>query len=243
MATSERQTDRKIPKPHEVLEMMRDLEGDVKIRTACLQKDINRKRNCEKKEDLEKECLALSDLIITLKEYKLIIEKYVMMIDIEKEVKMRDSHRERDSGIDSFHDNRLSEEQNEASGIQESCPPLSREEVCTTEDHRMLPDESLQEPLSVAAPTAKSQNTHAKNTEQIPTERDAKGTRNTNSQHRNMKHKRLHINQRDQWATGADLGRPSAMLIADGVVILDYVRTTLSLLHLPRGLEERTIVV
>ena len=49
-----------------------------------------------------------------------------------------------------------------------------------------------------------------KNTEQIPTERDAKGTRNTNSQHRNMKHKRLHINQRDQWATGADLGRPSA---------------------------------
>ncbi|KAK3087565.1 hypothetical protein FSP39_007609 [Pinctada imbricata] len=31
------------------------------------------------------------------------------------------------------------------------------------------------------------------------------------TQHRNIKHKRLHINQRDQWATGADLGRPSAL--------------------------------
>ena len=58
-----------------------------------------------------------------------------------------------------------------------------------------------------------------------------------------MKHKRLHINQRDQWATGADLGRPSATEIAEGVVILDYVRTTLPLFRLPRGLEERTIVV
>ncbi|KAK3102284.1 hypothetical protein FSP39_010204 [Pinctada imbricata] len=30
-----------------------------------------------------------------------------------------------------------------------------------------------------------------------------------------MKHKRPHINQRDQWATGADLGRPSATQVAD----------------------------
>ncbi|KAK3098231.1 hypothetical protein FSP39_017431 [Pinctada imbricata] len=36
----------------------------------------------------------------------------------------------------------------------------------------------------------------------IPTARDAKGTRNTKS-HRNIKHKLLHINQRDQWAVGA----------------------------------------
>ena len=42
------------------------------------------------------------------------------------------------------------------------------------------------------------------------------GTSNTTY---NIKHKRLHINQRDQWATGADLGRPSAKLIANGVVI------------------------
>ncbi|KAK3086628.1 hypothetical protein FSP39_021210 [Pinctada imbricata] len=83
----------------------------------------------------------------------------------------------------------------------------------------------------VAAPTAKSQNTHAKNTEQTPTERDTKGTRNTNSQHRNMKHKRLHIKQRDQWATGADLGRPSATQIADascfsGTFLLEVFQKT-----------------
>ncbi|KAK3093644.1 hypothetical protein FSP39_018346 [Pinctada imbricata] len=36
------------------------------------------------------------------------------------------------------------------------------------------------------------------------------------STHRNIKHKGLHINQRDQWATGADLGRPSATEIAEG---------------------------
>ncbi|KAK3107006.1 hypothetical protein FSP39_004789 [Pinctada imbricata] len=51
-----------------------------------------------------------------------------------------------------------------------------------------------------------------------------------------MKHKRLHINQRDQWATGADLGRPSATSKADGVVILDYVRTTLPLFRFPKSL-------
>ncbi|KAK3098679.1 hypothetical protein FSP39_021910 [Pinctada imbricata] len=66
-----------------------------------------------------------------------------------------------------------------------------------------------------AAPTAKPQNTQCKNTEQTSTGRDAKGTRNVNAQHRNIKHKGLHINQRDQWATGADLGRSSATEIAE----------------------------
>ncbi|KAK3086557.1 hypothetical protein FSP39_020168 [Pinctada imbricata] len=62
-------------------------------------------------------------------------------------------------------------------------------------------------------------------------------------QHVNIKHKRLNIKRRDQWATGADFGRPFATQVANCVVILDYVRTTLSLLQLPRGLEECTIVV
>ncbi|KAK3101356.1 hypothetical protein FSP39_002988 [Pinctada imbricata] len=75
-------------------------------------------------------------------------------------------------------------------------------------------------------------------TQQKSTGRDAKGTGNVNTQHRNIKHKGLHINQRDQWATGADLGWPSATGIIEGVVILDYVRTTLPLFRLPRGLEE-----
>ncbi|KAK3097509.1 hypothetical protein FSP39_010324 [Pinctada imbricata] len=78
-----------------------------------------------------------------------------------------------------------------------------------------------------AAPTAKPQNTQCKNIEQTSTGRDAKGTRNVNAQNRKIKHKGLHINQRDQWATVADLGRPSATKITEGVVILDYVRTTL----------------
>ncbi|KAK3092495.1 hypothetical protein FSP39_003626 [Pinctada imbricata] len=65
------------------------------------------------------------------------------------------------------------------------------------------------------------------------------GTANETS---NIEHKRQHINQRNPWAIGADLGRPSATLVTDGVVILDYVRTTLPLFRLPKGLEERTIV-
>ncbi|KAK3103561.1 hypothetical protein FSP39_020175 [Pinctada imbricata] len=40
---------------------------------------------------------------------------------------------------------------------------------------------------------------------------------NVNAQHRNIKHKGLHINQRDQWATGADLGRSSATEIAEDI--------------------------
>ncbi|KAK3098045.1 hypothetical protein FSP39_015558 [Pinctada imbricata] len=39
----------------------------------------------------------------------------------------------------------------------------------------------------------------------------------------NTETSKLHINQRDQWATGADLGRSSATKIAEGVVILDLV--------------------
>ncbi|KAK3095577.1 hypothetical protein FSP39_016276 [Pinctada imbricata] len=35
----------------------------------------------------------------------------------------------------------------------------------------------------------------------------------------NIKHKGLHINQRDQWATGAELGRPSATEIAEGYIL------------------------
>ncbi|KAK3105655.1 hypothetical protein FSP39_002741 [Pinctada imbricata] len=45
-----------------------------------------------------------------------------------------------------------------------------------------------------------------------------KGTRNFNAQHRNIKQKELHTNQRDQWVTGADLGRPSATKIAEAEV-------------------------
>ncbi|KAK3108572.1 hypothetical protein FSP39_011015 [Pinctada imbricata] len=52
-------------------------------------------------------------------------------------------------------------------------------------------------------------------------------------QHINIKHtKKKH---RDQWTTGADFGRPFARQVANGVVILDYVCTTISLFRLPRG--------
>lgn len=86
--------DRKLPMSTDILEMMKALEGDVKIRTACLQKDINTKHNLEKRQDLEDECLALSNLIVTLKELKLIVEKCLMMLDKEKEVTMRGNHSE-----------------------------------------------------------------------------------------------------------------------------------------------------
>ncbi|KAK3086337.1 hypothetical protein FSP39_017044 [Pinctada imbricata] len=72
-----------------------------------------------------------------------------------------------------------------------------------------------------AAPTAKPQNTKCKIIEQTSTEKDTKGTGNVNAQHRNIKHKGLHKTQREQSATGADLGQLSAMDIAEGVVILD----------------------
>ncbi|KAK3084339.1 hypothetical protein FSP39_011826 [Pinctada imbricata] len=76
-----------------------------------------------------------------------------------------------------------------------------------------------------------------KNTEQTSIRIDAKGTRNVNVQHRNIKHKGLHINQRDQWATGAELGRPSAMEITEGVSILEE-RKRKSVVKHQRGLEE-----
>ncbi|KAK3089515.1 hypothetical protein FSP39_004218 [Pinctada imbricata] len=66
--------------------------------------------------------------------------------------------------------------------------------------------------------------------------------RKRDTRHVNIKHKRLHINRRDQWVTGADFGRPSVTQVASGVVFLDYVRTTLSLLQLPRGLEEYYVI-
>ncbi|KAK3094386.1 hypothetical protein FSP39_001064 [Pinctada imbricata] len=48
----------------------------------------------------------------------------------------------------------------------------------------------------------------------------------------------VRINQRDKWAIGADLGRPSATSVANGVVILDYVHTTLPLFRLPSNTVE-----
>ncbi|KAK3102417.1 hypothetical protein FSP39_011250 [Pinctada imbricata] len=89
-----------------------------------------------------------------------------------------------------------------------------------------------------AASTAKQQNTRCKSTKDEYSTRRKRDTR-----HVNIKHKRLHVNRLDQWATGADFGRPFVTQVANGVVNQDYMRTTLSLHQLPRGLEERTIVV
>ncbi|KAK3087625.1 hypothetical protein FSP39_008567 [Pinctada imbricata] len=55
------------------------------------------------------------------------------------------------------------------------------------------------------ASTGKHQNTRCKNTKDEYSTRRKRDTR-----HVNIKHKRLHINRRDQWVTGADFGRPSA---------------------------------
>ncbi|KAK3092845.1 hypothetical protein FSP39_007832 [Pinctada imbricata] len=41
-------------------------------------------------------------------------------------------------------------------------------------------------------------------------------------QHRNIKHKRLHINQRDPWATGADLGSPATQVTNDVVIRIAF---------------------
>ncbi|KAK3099964.1 hypothetical protein FSP39_012638 [Pinctada imbricata] len=67
----------------------------------------------------------------------------------------------------------------------------------------------------VAVPTAKHQNTRCKNTKDLNSMRRKRDIR-----HVNIKHKRLHINRRDQWATGADFGRPFATPVANGVVSL-----------------------
>ncbi|KAK3107165.1 hypothetical protein FSP39_008401 [Pinctada imbricata] len=101
------------------------------------------------------------------------------------------------------------------------------------------PKSKRKEEISNKTPLQHQQkNTRCKNTKDEYSTRRKRDTR-----HVNIKHKRLHINRRDQWATGADFGRPCVTQVANGVVILDCVRTTLSLLQLPRGLEERTIVV
>ncbi|KAK3086003.1 hypothetical protein FSP39_012012 [Pinctada imbricata] len=53
---------------------------------------------------------------------------------------------------------------------------------------------------------------------------------NTKS-HRNIKHKGLHINQRDQWAVGADLGRPSVTSVAKGLDVNGVTRFGRSPVH------------
>ncbi|KAK3084906.1 hypothetical protein FSP39_021179 [Pinctada imbricata] len=68
----------------------------------------------------------------------------------------------------------------------------------------------------VAAPTAK----HPIQKQSADTHKcDAKRIRNTNAQHRNIKLKGPHINQRNQCVTGADFGRSSATQTADGIII------------------------
>ncbi|KAK3102162.1 hypothetical protein FSP39_009241 [Pinctada imbricata] len=71
-----------------------------------------------------------------------------------------------------------------------------------------------------AASTVKHQNTRCKNTKDEYSTRRKRYTR-----HVNIKHKRLHINRRDQWVTGADFGRPSVTQVANGVVIQKSRRT------------------
>ncbi|KAK3091242.1 hypothetical protein FSP39_018214 [Pinctada imbricata] len=73
------------------------------------------------------------------------------------------------------------------------------------------------QPDPVAAPTAKLQNTRCENTK-TSILRDEKETYDNI----NIEHKRLHVNQRDQWATGADFGRPFAKQVSNGMDILDY---------------------
>ncbi|KAK3102483.1 hypothetical protein FSP39_011697 [Pinctada imbricata] len=73
----------------------------------------------------------------------------------------------------------------------------------------------------VAASTPKHESSRCENTKDEDTKRRKRDTR-----HIHVKHKRLHLNQRGQWVTDADFGRPFATQVANGVVILDYVRTT-----------------
>ncbi|KAK3103057.1 hypothetical protein FSP39_016131 [Pinctada imbricata] len=119
-----------------------------------------------------------------------------------------------------------------ASGIKDSWQLLRKDEAGFTfsclrpEPTERKGGDLQQDP--VAASTVKHQNTRCKNTKEEYSTRRKRDTR-----HVNIKHKRLHINRRDQWVTGANFGRPSVTQVANGVVILDYVRTTLSLLQLP----------
>ena len=69
---------------------------------------------------------------------------------------------------------------------------------------------------SVATSTAKHQNTQSETTDTTYTARDAKVTRYIKYDVKTLNTKRLLMNQR---ATGADFGRPSAKLVANGVVI------------------------
>ncbi|KAK3105602.1 hypothetical protein FSP39_001497 [Pinctada imbricata] len=69
-------------------------------------------------------------------------------------------------------------------------------------------EENLQ-PDSVASPTPQHQNTQCENRVN-----NHKKRRKRDIRHRNIKHKRLHVNNRDRWAIGADLGRPSTTHVA-----------------------------
>ena len=70
-----------------------------------------------------------------------------------------------------------------------------------------------------------------------------KGDREHQIRHRIAEHKRLHIKQRDQWASGADLGRPSATQAAGGVVIRITCAQPSNFSRLPKGIKERTITI
>ncbi|KAK3104961.1 hypothetical protein FSP39_014118 [Pinctada imbricata] len=75
----------------------------------------------------------------------------------------------------------------------------------TPMDHSLLVKGGDLQEDPVAASTAKHQSTRRK--------RDTR--------HVNIKHKRLHINRRDQWATGADFGRPFVTQVANGSSLTD----------------------
>ncbi|KAK3085531.1 hypothetical protein FSP39_004718 [Pinctada imbricata] len=81
-----------------------------------------------------------------------------------------------------------------------------------TERYKKKGGDLRQDP--VAASTVKHQNTRCKNTKDEYSTRRKRDTR-----HVNIKHKRLHINRRDQWVTGADFGRPSVTQVANGCTV------------------------
>ncbi|KAK3106366.1 hypothetical protein FSP39_018606 [Pinctada imbricata] len=78
---------------------------------------------------------------------------------------------------------------------------------------------------SVAAPTSTYQ------TPQVKTQRrhTQQATRNSKPDIIYVERKIQHINHCDPWAISADSGRPSATLVTDGLVILDYERKILPL--------------
>ena len=73
---------------------------------------------------------------------------------------------------------------------------------------------------SVAASTAKHQNTQSEITDTTYTARDAKVTRYIKYDVKTLNTKRLHINQRDQWATGTDLRQSFPIQVSGDVVYM-----------------------